>query len=263
MKQFLLIVSLLLTSVCYSFAADIIITRESGKIDAIIEEVSSTDIRYKKASNPKGPTFVISVNDVASIVYANGEVQAFENKQQQPAAVEQQPAANTGNYNSQYNNGGYNNGYNGGYQTQRGRQAYNRYQNRQNDPNFVPIVKISNSEYGYGNQILSRNQYINLISETCFDAFNQYRAGTMMIGSGWGSLAGGLTVALVSGWFFWPSFIIGGVFALASVPLLTVGYILRDKSVDTYNTICAGRSGYSMELKLKGGVGGFGLALSF
>lgn len=59
---------------------DIIVTTKSERIDATVLEVSETEIRYKKASNPTGPTFVISTEKIASILYKNGEVQVFSGK---------------------------------------------------------------------------------------------------------------------------------------------------------------------------------------
>lgn len=60
-----------------SKAQDIIVTNDAVRIDAIVEEVSETAIRYKKANNPTGPTFVIGTDKIASIIYQNGSVQSF------------------------------------------------------------------------------------------------------------------------------------------------------------------------------------------
>lgn len=68
-------------------AQDIIVTNDAVRIDAIIEEVSETSIRYKKANNPTGPTFVLSTDKISSIIYQNGDVQSFT--KQQPEIVTQ------------------------------------------------------------------------------------------------------------------------------------------------------------------------------
>ena len=60
-----------------SKAQDIIVTNDAVRIDVIVEEVSETAIRYKKANNPTGPTFVIGTDKIASIIYQNGSVQSF------------------------------------------------------------------------------------------------------------------------------------------------------------------------------------------
>ena len=59
-------------------AQDIIITKDAQKIEAKILEISNSEIKYKKLSNPEGPTFIMNVEDINSILYANGEVQMFE-----------------------------------------------------------------------------------------------------------------------------------------------------------------------------------------
>ncbi len=57
-----------------AFADDVIICKDAKRIDAIIVEVSNVEVRYKKASNPTGPTFVIPVADITTIMYSDGEV---------------------------------------------------------------------------------------------------------------------------------------------------------------------------------------------
>ena len=58
-------------------AQDVIVTKQSERIDATILEVSDQEVKYKKQSNPTGPTFTLSTAKIASIIYANGEVQTF------------------------------------------------------------------------------------------------------------------------------------------------------------------------------------------
>ena len=74
-------------------AQDIIVTKQSTRIDAKIVEVSNTEIRYKKASNPDGPTFVMPTSEVSSILYANGEVQQISQAQQSAAQPQEELAA--------------------------------------------------------------------------------------------------------------------------------------------------------------------------
>ena len=69
-------------------AQDIIITKDAQKIDAKILEVSGSEIKYKKQSNLEGPTFILGVEELNSIIYANGEVQVFPTKE--PEANEPQ-----------------------------------------------------------------------------------------------------------------------------------------------------------------------------
>ena len=70
---FLLCATILVTI----YAQDIIVTNNSERINALITEVSETEIRYKKADNPDGPIFVLPTSDISSILYRNGDVQTF------------------------------------------------------------------------------------------------------------------------------------------------------------------------------------------
>ena len=62
-------------------AQDIIITRSNEKIEAKIDMITDTEIHYKKASNTEGPLYVTRIENVNSIMFANGEVQTFDRKE--------------------------------------------------------------------------------------------------------------------------------------------------------------------------------------
>ncbi|HRY31396.1 MAG TPA: hypothetical protein P5531_00315 [Bacteroidales bacterium] len=77
-------------------AQDIIILQNGDEINAKVTEIGIDEIRYKRASNPDGPTIVIAKSDVFMIKYKNGSKDVFEiKKAQQPAPppVPQQTAA--------------------------------------------------------------------------------------------------------------------------------------------------------------------------
>lgn len=63
----------MVTSIC-TFAQDIIVTKESKKIEAKITEVTKTEIRYKELDNLDGPTFILNTDDIVTIIYATGKV---------------------------------------------------------------------------------------------------------------------------------------------------------------------------------------------
>lgn len=67
--------------VAQSVKADVIIKRDNTKIEAIIQEINSTTIKYKRFSNQTGPLFTIEKSKVASVLYANGEVESFGDTQ--------------------------------------------------------------------------------------------------------------------------------------------------------------------------------------
>ena len=71
-KLFLLIAAIFVFAA--TFAQDIIVTNKAQKIDAKILEVTSSEIRYKEFDNLDGPTFILRVDEINSIIYANGKV---------------------------------------------------------------------------------------------------------------------------------------------------------------------------------------------
>ena len=79
MKKLFLLVFCVMCSTISMLSAefDVIIKTNSEKIEALIQEVSDTEVRYRKANNPNGPMFVIKTSDISSILYANGDVQAI------------------------------------------------------------------------------------------------------------------------------------------------------------------------------------------
>lgn len=80
-------------------AHDVIITHDAQRIDAVITEVSTVEVKYKQANFPTGPTFVLAIDDIATIIYSNGKVQAFQKKATQP--VQQSEYSPYGNQTAQ------------------------------------------------------------------------------------------------------------------------------------------------------------------
>ena len=70
-------------------AQDTIVKRDSSRIEARVTEISPTEVRYKRFTNPDGPTYVLPVSDIAAIRYANGEEEHFTDsvKTDAPAAA--------------------------------------------------------------------------------------------------------------------------------------------------------------------------------
>ena len=95
MKKLLALMLALTASLMIASAQDIIVLKNSERIDAKIVNVSSTEISYKKASYLDGPTFTLNIAEVSSIIYANGEVQAFSDTPAPAPEPQQQPAYNS------------------------------------------------------------------------------------------------------------------------------------------------------------------------
>jgi hypothetical protein len=71
--------------------SDLIVKRDESMIPAVVTEVSDTEILYKRASNPTGPTYRIKISEIQSIRYANGETEQFNQPPAQPQ-YQQQPS---------------------------------------------------------------------------------------------------------------------------------------------------------------------------
>ncbi len=74
--QFLYLISLLLY-ISEGFSQDIIVKTDSSKIETKILEVRKTEIQYKLFNFQDGPLYVVSKNDIAYVVYANGIKEIF------------------------------------------------------------------------------------------------------------------------------------------------------------------------------------------
>lgn len=77
MRTIIWFASALLLSVTSLFGQDIILFRDGNSVEAVVVEITQTEIKYKKFKNPNGPLYTKSQSDVQSIKYAYGEVEEF------------------------------------------------------------------------------------------------------------------------------------------------------------------------------------------
>jgi len=78
MKRFLVLAGCFITLTCACFAQDVIVTRDSRKINAIVTQVNLDYVRFKHFDKPHGLTYMLKINDVIAIYYQNGQVETFE-----------------------------------------------------------------------------------------------------------------------------------------------------------------------------------------
>ncbi|MCB9204054.1 MAG: hypothetical protein H6603_03655 [Flavobacteriales bacterium] len=76
MKHTLLTLSLCLASIL-SFSQDMIIMRNADEVEAKVLEINDNEVKYKKYSNPDGPTYTVDRDFIFMIKYANGEKEVF------------------------------------------------------------------------------------------------------------------------------------------------------------------------------------------
>ena len=60
---------------------DLIIKNDGSKIEAVVQYVELDVVKYKNFNNLEGPTYSISKDDIATIMYANGTIDVFQKKQ--------------------------------------------------------------------------------------------------------------------------------------------------------------------------------------
>lgn len=65
-------------------AQDVILKKDNSTILSKVLEISNTEIKYKRWSNQDGPTYYISISEVASINYQNGDVEKFSSNANEP-----------------------------------------------------------------------------------------------------------------------------------------------------------------------------------
>lgn len=80
MKAFIYLLNIYLLTLLVAYSQsnrkpDVIIKKDNTKIEAIIQEIDDTIIKYRKRSDPQGPLFNLNKKEVVSILYGNGEVE--------------------------------------------------------------------------------------------------------------------------------------------------------------------------------------------
>ena len=92
MKRALIVCFAVMTSVV-AMCQDVIVTMDAKKIEAKILEVSKTEIKYKEQDNLEGPTFVLGVEEISSVIYANGKVVLYNQPEQPKTNVAASPVS--------------------------------------------------------------------------------------------------------------------------------------------------------------------------
>lgn len=85
MKRTLLLFPALCCGALTAVAQDLIVKTDAAQIEAKVTEITPDAVRYKRFSNPEGPTYVLPVGEIDYIRYANGEKEVFR-KSAAPAA---------------------------------------------------------------------------------------------------------------------------------------------------------------------------------
>lgn len=67
------------TSLCtiVANAQDVIVFRNGEETEVKVEEITPNEVKYKKTSNPDGPSYIFNKDDIFMIKYKNGEKDVF------------------------------------------------------------------------------------------------------------------------------------------------------------------------------------------
>ncbi len=139
-----------------------------------------------------------------------------------------------------------------------------------------------------GKTFMVEAAYVNLLKNTCPQAYNQYLKGEKLIRAGWGVFGAGAAVMAIC-WIplclenpYSPinevdeysrfmsiqyqssqvAAILGGLAVASSIPIICVGYTTRDKSMNTYNLQCVDNEP-AITYNITAGQNGLGLAINF
>lgn len=170
------------------FAQDIIITKESVRIDAKILEITDYEVKYLQYGDPNERVFNIKASNVASIMFENGEVHTFNVQQSEPEGEKEDLSKIIQNEfdPSNYNGGTENYDSPISYITKPGSVVYKQG------------LKINfdkkSGRYYYGNYMLNRREFIQLLKQNCPDAYKMHKIGTGLAIAG-GTLAIGSEIS--------------------------------------------------------------------
>lgn len=77
MKKLLFVLFAVWCGAMTAAAQDLIVKTDASQVEARVLEISPDAVRYKRFSNPGGPTYVLPVAEIRYIRYANGEVEYY------------------------------------------------------------------------------------------------------------------------------------------------------------------------------------------
>ena len=220
-------------------AQDIIITTGSERIEAKILEVSSSEIKYKRFNNQDGPLFIIETKKVSSILYSNGEVQAFEPqedyaKQESKEAYIRYPKMMKSGNRFYYGN------------DVMDKHQYSDYL-QINCPIAYQTFIEGNGLVGGGTAFFVAGSILDIGSVIYAVKLNADRYATNKE----------LNLAIWMG-------VIGGAFEIAAIPMWIVGGVKKSKSVDIFNEQCNEQQKASqVTLKFQASQNGLGVAMNF
>lgn len=133
-------------------------------------------------------------------------------------------------------------------------------------------VTRTGNVYFYKDQAMSGKEYAEFLRVNCPAAYVKYHQGEVMTDTGWivggaglalsvGALIGGMTMldnAAIQGCIYG-----GAGLMVVGIPVLTIGYVKKHKSVDVFNASCSSKNIAQSYWTVNTSQDGIGLALHF
>lgn len=245
MKKALLIIIAAIMAVC-AFGEnqyDIIYTTDGKSIEAVIAEVSKTEVKYHEPGFMDGPLFVVSTDDIVSINFSNGQIKTYKFGSAYHVPETSKTVSTTTSYTSKPSqNTGYINVVSGHY-----------YLN--NSPISAEACKYELMKCPAAYKMYSTGRGMEI-------------AGAVISGLGLGESLGsaiGMIIKASNGLDLTSNLILcaGGLIdvLVIGVPLLVCGGNKRDNAINIYNNNCSMYS--DVQLQFQASQNGIGLALKF
>ena len=92
MIRILALIGCFIAFACVCFAQDVIVTRDSRRINALVTQVNVDDVRFKYFDNQNGSTYMLQKKDILTILYQNGKVETFETESRTTQLTTSNPA---------------------------------------------------------------------------------------------------------------------------------------------------------------------------
>lgn len=70
-----------------ALAQDVLVKKDGSSLLGRVEEVTETEVKYRKADNPNGPLYTIKVADLMRINYENGQSDVFSQDGMTPGSI--------------------------------------------------------------------------------------------------------------------------------------------------------------------------------
>ncbi len=232
-------------------ADDIIVTKDSQRINGKIEEVGLDAIKYRRSDNLTGPLYTLQKKDIATIIYENGHIETFQEEVQQPAV------------------------------------ALSSNNQTHTPKTYLAPITYSGGVYYQGDKAMTWKEYMNFIQKHCPAAYNQYKTGRAMDVTGTVMYILGLAMAVPGGLLYglseeseyingygtikyinkakWDAGValltVGCTSFAVGLPIMCVGMVKQSKTLETYNSQCA--EDPDITFNITAGANGLGLAINF